>query len=114
MGKIPHTRVELDGYKFDSKAEARRYQELKLLAYNGDIENLEVHPSFDLMVLPRDDKPEVRVGKYTADFQYWDKEKRKFIVEDVKGGSATKTEAYMLRKRMVEAMYGIEVVEVQA
>jgi len=36
MTKYHSTRVEIDGIKFDSKAEAERYQELKLLEQAGD------------------------------------------------------------------------------
>ena len=107
-GKYNARKVEIDGYIFDSGAEGRRYEELKLLMRAEKISAIEVHPKYQLVV------NEKNIGKYTADFQYYDFEKRAFIIEDVKGGNATRTEAYRLRKKLVEAIYNIEIVEVTA
>jgi hypothetical protein len=120
--------VEIDGLRFASKAEGRRYEQLRLLELAGEIRNLLPHPRFALYV-PKFDKPITadmdlhlgpqssgwvkRVGHYTADFAYETKDGRT-VVEDVKGGNATKTEAYRLRKRIVEATYGFVVTEVQS
>ena len=49
-------------------------------------------------------------GRYTADSCY--REAGVLVVEDVKGGRATRTEAYMLRRRMVRELYGVEIREV--
>lgn len=38
--------MEVDGHKFPSKREARRYQELVLLAKAGEIDDLELQPRF--------------------------------------------------------------------
>jgi hypothetical protein len=99
-GAIPS---HLDGLRFDSQAEARRYQELKLMQAAGEIEHLECQPCFPLVVNG------VKVGSYIADFTYWQGGRR--VVEDVKG---VRTQVYALKKRLVEALYGIKVVEVQA
>ena len=107
--------VEDDGYRFASKAEHRRYQELRLLERAGEIEDLQVHPFWFLLVpvlgTPRS---RVVVGRYTADFKYTRLPAEEEVVEDVKGGAATRTEAYRLRKKMIEATYGIKIVEVEA
>jgi hypothetical protein len=105
--KYGNTRVEEDGYTFDSKAEHRRYQELKLMVAAGEIEGLFVHPPFDLHV------NDVKIGRYTADFEYWDVVTGKLVVEDVKS-SATKTREYQRTKKHMKAQYGIEIVEVTA
>ena len=97
-------RVELDGYTFDSAMEARRYGELQLLARAGAIMALEVHPRYDLVVNG------LQVGVYTADFRYRTAEGED-VVEDVKG---VRTRDYVLRKRLVAALYGVQVREVQA
>lgn len=47
-GKYRAQKVELDGYTFDSKAEARYYEERKLLSERRRIRNLVVHPGWDL------------------------------------------------------------------
>ncbi len=95
----------VDGVRFASKKEAKRYGELHLLVQAGKIQDLELHPAYELHTNG------VRVGKYTADFRYFDLENLCLVVEDVKS-RATKTTAYRLRKRMVEAEYGIKVMEV--
>jgi hypothetical protein len=102
----------VDGIRFASKKEARRYGELRLLEKAGELHNLRVQPSFDLCV-PVDDDVQ-KVGTYRADFDYCvcDIDPCVFdaiVVEDVKG---VRTPVYRLKKRMVEAMYGIEIREV--
>jgi hypothetical protein len=42
----------VDGHKFPSKAEARRYRELKLLQAAGKIRGLELQPVFKLVSTP--------------------------------------------------------------
>ena len=41
-------RTTVDGVTFASKAEARRYAELKLLEQAGEIKGLELQPKFDI------------------------------------------------------------------
>lgn len=87
----------IDGYTFDSKAEARRYQELKLI----DPHSLIVHPRF-LILINR-----VTVCTVVLDFQYWPKRANcQPIYEDVKGKD---TALSRLKRKMVEAAYGIKV-----
>jgi hypothetical protein len=107
-----------DGYKFDSLKEERRYQQLKLLERAGEISNLEVHPVFKFSVggrpvlIKSDGYPNGRQAKYSGDFGYFDTRKGVRIVEDVKS-SATKTEAYKLRRAFVEALFpGTTITEV--
>ncbi len=88
----------IDGVNFGSSKEARRWLDLKLLEAAGAIQQLEAHPRFDLVVNG------VHVGFYTADSRYVTKD-GEAIVEDVKGGRSTKTEAYSLRKRLFEAVH---------
>src|SRR5579863_2243802 len=70
-------RVTLDGYTFASQREASRYVELCQLYDTGHIRDLVVHPAFLLVVNG------VRIGRYTADFQYYDVGKDCVVVEDV-------------------------------
>lgn len=111
--------VEIDGVRFASKKEGRRYTDLKMLQRGGYIVGLEIHPKFEMC-----SENGQKVGVYTADFAYWQKvgtehvlpRKHRltgmtYFVEDVKS-SATRTTAYRLRKRIVEAQYGIEIQEV--
>ena len=89
--------TEVDGIRFDSKKEARRYVQLKLLREAGDI-------VFFLRQVPFHLPGGVVLR---IDFQiFWADETVTF--EDVKG---MKTESYKAKKRMVEAIYPIEIVE---
>ena len=92
----------VDGIKFDSKAEARRYSELKLLLKAGEISHLELQPRYDLVV------NDVKLGFYKADFRYVELASNEIIVEDVKG---VKTPIYNLKKKLMKAIYGIEILE---
>lgn len=109
-GAIP---TVVDGIRFDSKAEARRYQELRLLEKAGEIQHLNPHPSYDLWVVGGEKNGcaiEVTVGRYTADFSYVRQDE--VVIEDVKSPATRKKSDYRLRKRMVEAIYGITITEV--
>ena len=48
FNKYRNKKVAIDGIVFDSQAEGKRYQELKLLLKNGDIKDLELQPRFIL------------------------------------------------------------------
>jgi len=113
--KYHATKVQIDGIWFDSQREAARYQELKFLVVVGEITDLDVHPGFPLMVpdLTTEGAPFVfhTIGWYHADFQYRNVHTGNVIVEDVKS-KPTKTEAYKLRKKFVEAQYGITIAEI--
>jgi hypothetical protein len=99
-------RCEEDGYQFASLAEREEYRRLKLRALAGEIEDLEVHPAYPFVV------NEQKVGRFTLDFGYFDKALGRRVIVDVKGGRATRTEAYRLRVRLLKALYGLEVTEV--
>jgi hypothetical protein len=102
----------IDGVRFSSKKEAARYLELKMLQKAGEIKGLELQPKFPLYVgkvgerIERADKP---VCSYIADFRYREGPTGILRIEDVKG---MKTPVYRLKKKMVEAQYGIEIREV--
>ena len=104
-------RVEVDGIRFDSKTEAVRYRELKLLDQAGKISHLTLQPTF--LIQEAYTKPigrRVRKIEYRADFEYVDTETEKKIVEDVKGMA---TAVYKLKKKLVEKIHGIEITEIK-
>lgn len=96
-------KVTVDGIRFDSKREAKRYEMLMLMAQTGQITNLELQPAFDLH-----DKSGAKICTYKADFRYRNV-KGTTVVEDAKG---FKTPIYRLKKKWVESEYGITIVEV--
>ena len=95
-------KTEIDGFVFDSKKEARRYQDLTLLERAGEITELECQPKFPIYV------NQEKVCTYIADFRYLDIKENAYIVEDVKG---VKTAIYRLKKKLMKAAYGIEIRE---
>lgn len=104
-------RVEIDGITFASRAEGDRYLALRALQRQGRIDQLEVHPRFELVKAVKLDgktKPAIR---YEADFSYVDTATESVVVEDVKGFV---TQAYRMKRHMMKALLGIEIVEVKA
>ena len=102
--KYHNQKTIIDGIYFDSKKEAIRYQELKLLERCGEIENLQLQQPFVLI-------PKSKYGraiKYIADFTYTDKQKGEWIVEDTKG---IKTDVYRLKKRLMAEKFNIVIKE---
>lgn len=75
--------VTVDGHRFPSKAEARRYGQLQLLVRAGKITDLRLQPRFVLQEKFRHEGRILRAITYTADFAY--RENGIEIVEDVKG-----------------------------
>lgn len=96
---------EADGYRFDSQAERRRYFVLKVRQERGEISGLHVHPSWPLEING------VKLGRYSADYVYWDNERAMSVVEDVKS-RPTRTRDYVLRRKLMLALHGVTVEEV--
>lgn len=90
-----------DNIRFSSKKESRRYQELKLLLAAKEISCLSIQPEFRL------DVNGMFVCHYVADFSYIHRDGHR-VVEDVKG---IKTAVYRLKKKLVMAIYGIDILE---
>lgn len=105
----------VDGIRFASKREAKRYMELRLLERAGEIRSLQRQLKFPLYVLPLFGDSGVLIGCYVADFVYeqfvypGESKECKTVVEDSKG---FRTPLYRWKKRHVEAQYGIQIREV--
>ena len=103
MNKYFNKKVMVDGIKFDSKKEAKRFEELKILKKAGLIKELELQKTFELQPKYTNDRGEhIRAITYKADFFYYDKHLGKYIVEDTKG---YRTEVYKLKKKLFEYQY---------
>lgn len=101
-GKYNAIPTEVDGIRFASRAEARRYGELSLMLQAGLISDLKCHPKFEIEVNG------MHVCYYVGDFQYVDGGET--IVEDVKS-AATVTKLYRLKKKLMKACHGISIRE---
>lgn len=104
MNKYRAKKTVVDGIKFDSKREARRYQELRLLERAGEIARLNLQVRYPLEVNGH------KIGRYTADFVYCDSDGM-LVVEDVKSPATKKARDYVLRKKLMLAIHGIEIRE---
>lgn len=111
--KYHNTKVIYNGIKFDSKKERDRYINLKQLEKVGIIKELELQPKFLLLdTIHYKDKTYPKTY-YKADFKYFDNEKGKYIVEDVKSPITAKDKVYRLKIKMLLTKYpDIDFVEV--
>jgi len=92
--------ITVNGIKFDSKAEYKRFVELELLQKAGKISNLQMQKDFELQPSFQDNQGEKRRSiKYIADFVY--KENGAIIVEDLKSKITAKDSTYKIKKKML-------------
>ena len=116
--KYHNEKVVFHNIKFDSKKEANRYAELLLMKQAGEVQSIDLQPRFDYEIhyqRPKKDFPIMFGGSmmktafYKADFRVFYRDGR-VEVEDVKS-SGTRTAIYKRKKKIVEALYGIEIIE---
>ncbi len=116
----------VDGITFDSRKEAKRYCELKLLERAGEISDLRLQVEYEL--IPNQYATEERYGKsgkrlkdkeillerkccYVADFVYTDNRTGETVVEDTKS-EATRTPEYIIKRKLMLFRYGIKIREI--
>lgn len=109
--------------RFDSRKEARRFDELSALLRAGRIRDLKLQPQFTLQeAYTTAEGVRVRAIRYQADFSYeeqyvTDKEGGvvrlgwRLVVEDVKS-RPTKTRVYVMKKKLLRERFGIDITEV--
>lgn len=96
-------------HTFDSQREADYYQELKIRRAAGEIEDLDLQYAYALIAHAKCGPAQI-IGYYEADFVFFElKPERRMRVIDVKG---MKTQVYALKKKIVEACWGITIEEV--
>ena len=100
--KYRNRKTEVDGIQFDSKLEAQRYKQLKLMERAGEISDLQLQHTFILLGGYRNGNGRsIRPITYVCDFKYQDADGRS-VVEDVKG---MKTDVYRIKKKLFEERY---------
>lgn len=111
----------IDGITFDSKKEAKRYQELSMMQRSGFISSLQMQVKY--VLIPAQREPDIvgkRGGKvqgkllerevaYIADFVYVDNDTGETIVEDTKG---FRTPEYIIKRKLMLYIHGIKIREV--
>lgn len=100
--KYGNQRVEVDGMKFDSKHEAAVYQQLLMRVKAGELRAVIRQVKFDLP------------GgiAYIADFVAI---RHDFFIEgvyDAKSAATKQNRVYINKKKQMQALYGIEILEV--
>lgn len=113
--------------RFDSRKEARRYDELMLRIKAGQIRDLRLQVDFTLQEAFTDtDGKRVRALRYRADFTDWERDAEeesraaaagwscdswRYVVEDVKS-EATRTHQYETKKKLLKERFGLTIREV--
>ena len=125
MSKYHAKKTEVDGIVFDSKREAQRYQQLKLMEKAGVICDLKRQVKYELIPAQYiNGKCVERAITYTSDFEYYilkplrqktvmaepdAKAVGQHVVEDVKG---MRTDVYRIKRKLMLYKYGILITEV--
>lgn len=122
--KYKNTKINVDGMTFDSKKEAKRYQELSLLQKAGEISGLQTQVRYVLIPAQREvseevytkgaNKGKIKPGKllereciYVADFVYY--KDGEVVVEDTKG---FRTKDYIIKRKLMLYVHHIRIKEI--
>lgn len=96
--------TSVDGIVHDAKGECERWEELKLLAHAGEIRSLRRQVPYAMVVNG------VLVCTYFADFVY--ESGAATIVEDRKSPRTRKLAAYSIKRKLMQAIHGLQIHEV--
>lgn len=112
MGKATYNKyrakaVYVNGERFDSKKEAKRYQELLLLQRAKEISNLRRQVKYELIPSFTLGGRKYRGINYYADFVYIDSTGRE-IIEDTKG---VQTDVYKIKKKLMAYLLKLSIKE---
>ncbi len=99
--KYGNKKITAFGLKFDSRGEYQRYTFLKDAENRGLISNLKCQVPFKI------DVNGMHICKYIADFTYLKKDSLELIIEDFKSEFTRKNPIYRLKKKLMEASFGI-------
>lgn len=126
MNKYHSKKTRLsDGTVFDSRKEARRWQQLRLLESRGEIQDLKRQVEYELVpnqyeIVERYSdktgkrlKDEKRLAErrvcYVADFVYT--KDGEIVVEDTKS-PVTRTKDYIIKRKLMRHIHGIVIQEI--
>jgi hypothetical protein len=120
--KYRNRKIEADGIVFDSKKEARTYMYLKMQEERREISELKTQVKFVLIPAQYAVVGRTKTGKpktkcverevaYYADFCYRDERGRLHVV-DVKSAITRKNPAYIIKRKLLRQVHGIELEEV--
>ena len=90
---------------YDSKKEYERWLTLQSLKKSGAISDLKRQVKYVLQPKFVKDGKTIREIAYIADFEYVNHRTGKTVVEDVKGGKATQTKEFLIKKKLLIYQY---------
>jgi membrane carboxypeptidase/penicillin-binding protein len=102
--KYGNVKTEVDGIRFDSLKESRRYALLKLALETGAITHLRLQVPYALHIVGG-----IKLRTYIADFVY--EQDGVTVVEDVKSEATRKDRSYRLKKAWMKLEHGITIHE---
>lgn len=105
--KFNNVKVEIDGHTFDSIKEGEYYGSLKLKKKSGLIKDFKMQVKYDISI------NNIHIANYFLDFLV-EKNDGSFEYIDIKGKDLRtkkfiKTGVFALKKRLIEAIYGIKI-----
>jgi len=109
MNKFKAKKVIIDGITFDSIKEGNYYTQLKIQKNatkpQKKVIEINLHPRFDIIINKK------KIGFYKADFEVLFEDGHKEVI-DVKGcRKGCAYQLFALKKKLVEALYNIEIIE---
>lgn len=105
QNKYRAVKTVFNGREYDSKKEAARAAELQLLRDSGEIALLFEQQRYSLDVNGE------YIADYISDFSYTTKDGER-VIEDVKSAHTRKLPVYRIKKKLMKAIYNIEIKEV--
>jgi hypothetical protein len=105
--KYNNVKVDIDGHKFDSIKEAEYYGSLKLKKQLNLIKDFKLQVKYDISI------NDIHIANYFLDFLVENND-GSFEYIDIKGKNSKtnkfiKTSVFALKKRLIEAIYGIKI-----
>jgi len=101
--KYGNKKAVVGGIKYDSKKESKNGAALKERLRKGEIRDLEFQKTIRLEVNG------YLVCKYIADAVYYENDV--YVIEDTKSAFTAKLPVYRIKKKLVKAIYGIDIKE---
>ena len=101
MAKYKNDKANIDGYKFDSKVEAKYYEKLKEDKAKGLILNFELQPHFNLQPKYRFNGKNIRAIEYVADFMVYELNGTETVI-DIKGFATAEA---LLKRKLFQYAY---------
>jgi hypothetical protein len=99
--KYGSKKTEIDGIKFDSKAEAKYYEQLKWLLEHKQIKGFRLQPKYTLLESFKKNGKTFRKIEYIADFEVKHLDNSIEVV-DVKG---FETPVFSIKRKLFEKLY---------